>query len=52
MPRIEYMLGDYSSLEEILIKRQGSFSAMEIEFLSENAPAYGYTRFGNSWVKD
>lgn len=50
--RIEYVLGEYSSLEDVLLRRQGSFSAMEIEFLVENATAYGYTRVGNSWVKD
>jgi len=52
VPRIEYELGQYSSLEEVLLKRQGSFSAKEIEYLTENAAAYGYRRVGNSWVKD
>lgn len=52
VPRIEYVLGQYSSLEEILLKRQGSFSAKEIEFLTENAGQYGYRRVGNTWVKD
>ncbi|EID14043.1 hypothetical protein MXEN_10184 [Mycobacterium xenopi RIVM700367] len=52
VPRIEYILGDeYSSLEEIVLRRRGSFSAMEIEFLSENAAQYGYIRVGNSWIK-
>jgi len=51
--RIEYLLGDeYSSIEEVLSKRQGSFSAKEIEFLTDNASAYGYRRIGNAWVKD
>ncbi len=51
--RIEYLLGgEYSSLEEILLKRQGSFSAMEIEYLADNAVKYGYTRIGNAWIKD
>ncbi|WP_163720946.1 WXG100-like domain-containing protein [Mycolicibacterium psychrotolerans] len=50
--RIEYILdSQYASLEEVMIKRQGSFSAMEIEFLTENAPQYGYRRSGNTWVK-
>jgi len=52
VPRIEYVLGQYSSIEDVLLKRQGSFSAMEIEFLNDNAPLYGYRRIGNAWVKD
>ncbi|OBG38137.1 WXG100 family type VII secretion target [Mycobacterium sp. E3198] len=52
VPRIDYVLGDYSSIEEVLLKRQGSFSAKEIEFLTENAAKYGYHRVGASWVKD
>jgi hypothetical protein len=52
VPRIEYVLGQYPSIEEVLLKRQGSFSAKEIEFLTDNAPAYGYRRIGNAWVKD
>lgn len=53
VPRIEYLLGDgYSSVEEVFLKRQGSFSAKEIEFLTENAAQYGYHRVGNAWVKD
>lgn len=52
VPRIEYVLGDdYSSVEEVLSKRQGSFSAREIEFLTENASKYGYRRVGNVWMK-
>jgi uncharacterized protein YukE len=52
VPRIEYVLGQHSSIEDVLLKRQGSFSAMEIEFLNDNAPLYGYRRVGNAWVKD
>ncbi|WP_179293507.1 WXG100 family type VII secretion target [Mycobacterium intracellulare] len=53
VPCIEYVLGDeYSSVEEVYLKRQGSFSAMEIEFLTENAAKYGYHRVGNTWLKD
>lgn len=49
--RIEYILDtQYASLEEVVLKRHGSFSAMEIEFLTEVAPHYGYRRFGNSWM--
>ena len=51
--RIEYVLdGQYSSLEEVFLKRQGSFSAKEIEFLTDNASTYGYQRVGNAWVKE
>lgn len=51
--RIEYVLdSSYSTLEDVVLKRQGSFSAMEIEYLTEHAADYGYHRVGNSWVKD
>lgn len=50
--RIEYVLDrKFESLEQVVIKRPGSFSAMEIEFLTENAPRYGYHRVGNTWVR-
>ncbi|MGA8329873.1 MAG: hypothetical protein WB777_11335, partial [Mycobacterium sp.] len=50
--RIDYLLDaeKYSSLEEMMIGRSGTYSAMEVEFLSNNAAAYGYERVGNSWV--
>jgi uncharacterized protein YukE len=50
--RIEYVLDreKYSSLEDMVIDRAGSFSAMEVEFLSKNAAAYGYERVGDAWV--
>ncbi|MGE2731866.1 hypothetical protein ACQI4F_20550 [Mycolicibacterium vaccae] len=51
--RIEYILdGRYQSLADVLIERPGSFSAMEIEYLTEHAPQYGYTRIGSSWIKE
>lgn len=51
--RIEYVLDEeYTSLEEVLKKRQGSFSAREIDYLTDNAAQYGYRRVGNSWVKE
>ncbi|MGE2736647.1 hypothetical protein [Mycolicibacterium vaccae] len=51
--RIEYILdGRYRSLEDVLIERPGSFSAMEIEYLTEHAPQYGYQRIGSSWIKE
>jgi hypothetical protein len=49
--RIDYMLDSkYSSLEDMMFGRAGSYSAMEVEYLSKNAAAYGYERAGNSWV--
>jgi uncharacterized protein YukE len=50
--RIDYMLNSerFSSLENMLFEDSGSYSAKEVEFLSENAAAYGYERVGNSWV--
>ncbi|OIN82178.1 hypothetical protein BMG05_03755 [Mycobacterium malmoense] len=50
--RIEYLLDrdKYSSLEDMMFGRTGSFSAMEVEFLSKNAVAYGYQRIGDAWV--
>jgi uncharacterized protein YoxC len=50
--RIEYILDreKYSSLEEMVMERAGSFSAMEVEFLSRNAVTFGYERVGDSWV--
>jgi uncharacterized protein YukE len=50
--RIDYMLDSdkYSSLEDMMLDRSGSYSAMEVEYLSQNAAAYGYERVGNSWV--
>jgi hypothetical protein len=51
--RIDYILDRhlYSSLEDMAISRPGSFSAMEVEFLSENAAKYGYERIDDSWVR-
>ncbi|OMC16280.1 hypothetical protein [Mycobacterium sp. SP-6446] len=50
--RIEYILdrNEYSSLEDMAEDRATSFSAREINFLNENAAAYGYERVGDSWV--
>jgi len=51
--RIDYLLDHdlYDSLEDMAVERAGSFSQMEVEFLSKHAPAYGYERVGDSWVK-
>jgi hypothetical protein len=49
--RIDYVLDSkYSSLEDMMFGRAGSYSAMEVEYLSKNAAAYGHERVGNSWV--
>jgi hypothetical protein len=50
--RIEYILDhdDYSSLEDMAEDRATSFSAMEINFLNQNAAAYGYERVEDSWI--
>ncbi|WP_133697014.1 hypothetical protein [Mycobacterium sp. BK086] len=50
--RIDYLLdhAEYSSLEEMAQARRGTFSAMEIDYLNNNAAAYGYRRVGDSWV--
>jgi uncharacterized protein YukE len=50
--RIDYLLDTekYSSLEDMMMGRAGTYSAMEVDFLSNNAAAYGYERVGNSWV--
>jgi hypothetical protein len=34
----------------MMLGRAGSYSAMEVEFLSKNAAAYGYERVGDAWV--
>ncbi len=50
--RIDYMLDTekYASLEDMMLGRSGTYSALEVDFLSNNAAAYGYERVGNSWV--
>ncbi|WP_077099113.1 WXG100 family type VII secretion target [Mycobacterium terramassiliense] len=50
--RIEYLLDhdEYASLEDMAVDRATSFSAREINFLNQNAAAYGYERVGDSWV--
>lgn len=52
VPRIDYILdhNEYSSLEDMAEDRATSFSAMEINFLNQNAAAYGYERVGDSWI--
>lgn len=50
--RIDYLLDreKYSSLEDMVLANGGSYSALEVEFLSNNSAAYGYERVGDSWI--
>ncbi|BBX48752.1 hypothetical protein GCM10009641_02020 [Mycobacterium cookii] len=51
VPRIEYVLPDgFNSVEQLAGAQRQSYSAMEINFLKENAAAYGYEQQGNVWV--
>jgi uncharacterized protein YukE len=51
VPRIEYVLPEgFDSVEQLAAVRRRSFSALEINFLKENAEAYGYAQHGNVWV--
>ncbi|GFG66975.1 hypothetical protein MKUB_44650 [Mycobacterium kubicae] len=50
-PRIEYVLPErFGSVDEVARVRRESFSALEINYLNENAAKCGYTRIGNAWV--
>jgi hypothetical protein len=49
--RIEYVLPDgFDSVDEGARIRRESFSAMEINYLNQNAAKFGYKRVGNAWV--
>jgi uncharacterized protein YukE len=51
VPRIEYVLPEgYNSVEQLAGAQRQSYSAMEINFLKNNAAAYGYEQQGNVWV--
>ena len=51
VPRIEYVLPEgFDSVEQLAAVQRRSFSALEINFLKENAEAYGYVQHGNVWV--
>ncbi len=51
VPRVDYVLPEgFSSVEQVAAVQRRSFSAMEINFLKENAAAYGYVQQGNVWV--
>ncbi|MFV9634411.1 hypothetical protein [Mycobacterium neumannii] len=51
--RIDYIVEGtrFSSVDDVVRTDPDSFSAMEIKYLVQNAPSYGYERVGNSWVK-
>lgn len=51
--RIEYVSPDgFNDVDQVTRVRRKTFSAMEIEYLTEHAADYGCHRVGNSWVKD
>ncbi|ALR10824.1 endonuclease [Mycobacteroides saopaulense] len=51
VPRVDYVLPEgFTSVEQVAAVQRRSFSAMEINFLKENAAAYGYVQQGNVWV--
>ncbi|MGV0872046.1 hypothetical protein [Mycolicibacterium sp. XJ879] len=51
VPRIDYVLpGGFDSVEQVAAVQRRSFSALEINFLKENAEQFGYKQYGNSWV--
>lgn len=53
VPRIEYVLPQgFDSVEQLAAVQRRSFSALEINFLKENAAAYGYVQDGNVWVRE
>ncbi|BAX96311.1 hypothetical protein MSTE_00976 [Mycobacteroides stephanolepidis] len=53
IPRIDYVTEGtkFSGIADVLRNDPNSFSAKEIKYLIENAPAYGYQRIGDSWVR-
>lgn len=48
VPRID-LFGE--TIEQVLLNRPDSFTALELKFLAENADRFGYVRAGNSWMK-
>jgi len=51
VPRIEYVLPDgFDSVEQLAGAQRQSYSALEINFLKNNAAAYGYEQQGNVWI--
>ena len=53
VPRIEFSLPqEFTSVEQLAATQRRSFSALEINFLKENAETYGYVQHGNVWVRE
>ncbi|MGV0747503.1 hypothetical protein [Mycolicibacter minnesotensis] len=51
VPLFEYLLPDgFSSVDELARVRRETFSAFEINYMDQNAAAFGYERVGNSWI--
>ncbi|WP_096867433.1 hypothetical protein [Mycolicibacter icosiumassiliensis] len=51
VPRFEYRLTDgFSSVDELARVRRETFSAFEINYMDQNAAAFGYERVGNYWI--
>lgn len=51
VPRFEYLLPDgFRSVDELASVRRETFSAFEINYMDQNAAAFGYERVGNSWI--
>ena len=49
--RIDYVLPEgFTSVDQVVRERRETFSALEINYLNENAAQYGYERVGNSWI--
>ncbi|WP_165796325.1 hypothetical protein [Mycobacterium ahvazicum] len=51
VPRIEFRLPEgFDSVEQLANVQRRSYSALEINFLKDNAAAFGYEQRGNVWV--
>lgn len=51
VPRIEFVLPEgFDSVEQLANVQRRSYSALEINFLKDNAAAFGYEQRGNVWV--
>lgn len=51
VPRIEYALPEgFDSVEQLANVQRRSYSALEINFLKNNAAAFGYEQRGNVWI--
>ncbi|WAC90263.1 hypothetical protein [Mycobacterium sp. Aquia_213] len=51
VPRIEFALPEgFDSVEQLANVQRRSYSALEINFLKNNAAAFGYEQRGNVWV--